>query len=204
MTTSLGRFGLAAGALALAWLAALPAGAQDGHVPAPVIVVVDYIQVTSRSSAMSAITAERDKYAQTYQSEIKKEEEQLRAAEQDLTKQRSEMPAEAFAEKWRGFQQRVAEFQRRVQGRLRGLDVSYQQALQKVQNKLDEICIQLAQENGANIVLPRSQLVLFDPKMDISEQAATRLNQQLPSVAFPTPHDEGATPPFQPNPAATK
>lgn len=159
-------------------------------VPAPVVAVIDIQVVMRDSSAAKDVRVQRDKYLQTYQADFSKDEEKLRQADQELSRQRSVLTAEAFAEKRQGFEQQVAAFQRKVQGRRRGLDRAYNTAMSQLQDALIKVTDELAQEKGANLILLKSQTFLLDPKMEITAAAIERLNKKMPSVKFPEPKDE--------------
>lgn len=197
MIKKLGVRLLVAGAVlaAAAMPLSTPSFAQDAKVPAPVIVVIDVQSILRDSTAAKGVRAQRDKYIQTYQAEFAKDEDGLRQQDQELAKQRSVLSAEAFAEKRRGLEQQIGAFQRKVQSRRRALEQSYGRAMAQVQGALVKVTDELAQENGATMVMFKSQVFLFDPKMDITAPAVERLNQRLTSVEFPEPKEVEAAAP---------
>lgn len=158
----------------------------------PVVVVVDVESVMQESSAAKGVIAQRDKYQEQFQGEISREEQSLRSTKQELDQQRQKMSPEAFAEKARAFDQKVAEFERKVVLRRRALDRSYVTAMGQVQENMLAAANELAQAKGANLVLPRSTVLFFDEKMNISKEILDALNKRLPSVEFPTPKLEEA------------
>ncbi len=182
---------LAAGAILLASVAimdAAPAAAQgQAGIPAPVVAVIDLERVLRESSAARGVRAERDRYAQTLKADLAARDQSLRQAEQELAKSRGTLTQEQFTQKRREFEQQVVSFQREVAARGQALDASYGKAMAQVQKTLIEVTDSIAQANNVNLVLFKTQAFLFSPKMDISEQAVAKLNQQLPSVAFPAP-----------------
>ncbi len=189
MTIRRGRvFALASAAMISTLLLANPAAAQDkGSVPAPVIIVIDLQEVVKQSTAGKAIIAQRDKYLQQYQAEFSKQEDSLRDAEKELTRQRTLVSPEAFADKRQAFEKKVVEAQRKAQERRRGLEQSFGKAMSELNQTLIKVSDELAQESGANIVLAKNQVFLHDSRMEYTKAAIERLNKRLPAVDFPEP-----------------
>lgn len=170
-----------------ALMAAQPAAAQQAKAVTPVIIVIDLQEVVKESTAGKGVLAERDKYLQQYQAEFSKEEQSLRAAEQELSRQRTVLSPEAFAEKRRGFEQQVVELQRRAQERRKGLEESFAKAMNQLNQAVIKISDEIAQEQGANMVMAKQQVFLHDPRMEVTGTAIDRLNRRLPKVDFPPP-----------------
>ncbi|HWK47878.1 MAG TPA: OmpH family outer membrane protein [Stellaceae bacterium] len=157
--------------------------AASAPLMAPVIIVVDVEGIMTVSKAAKAIDSQIEAQRQIFQKDVAKREGDLHNAEQDLAKQQSVLAADIFDQRRKDFQQRVAEFQRDVAGKRRSLEVSFNDARGKVQAVLFDIVKQIASESGANMVLPKSQVVLFANSMDKSEEALRRLDQKMPTVS---------------------
>src|SRR5690606_456629 len=121
------------------------------------------------------------------QTEIQKEQEALRTAQNELAKKQSLLAPEAFAEERRKFEQRVVGVQQMVQTRRRALEDSQNLAMGKVEETLNGIVIEMAKERGYTIVLRRSQVVIVDDTLDITEEVLKRLNGKLPTVKVEAP-----------------
>ncbi len=115
------RFALAA-ALGAAVVAATTtfAGAQD--IPTAKIAVLDTQKILRNSTAAAGIRDQVKQQREIYQDEFAQQERELRAAEEELTRQRSILSSEAFALKRREFSARVAAVERGVETRKRELD----------------------------------------------------------------------------------
>jgi len=183
---------LGAAALAAALAFTVPARAQQApaaspSLPAPVIGVLDVQKILQESSAakgiQSAVEAQRD----TYQKEISSLEEKLRTAEAELRKQQTVLAADAFAAKRRDFEKQVAEVQRTVQARKRALDTALNEAMGQVQKNMYQIMMDVAGDRGINVVLPRQSVLIFEPKLDLTETVLAKLNEKLPKVAVSIP-----------------
>ncbi len=178
--------------LALALLAAplataLPAASQQAPASVPVIMVVDIQLILQESAAAKTIQKQLDAQRETYQKEIATQEERLRAAEQELTKQRAVLSAEAFAQKRREFEKQVGDVQRAVQTRRRALDQGSQEAMNQVRSSAFEIVTAIASERKATVVLPRHQVLLVEKGLDVTDTVMERLNKKLPTVTVSVP-----------------
>lgn len=170
-----------AAALVIANLA--PAAAQT--FPDARIAIIDYQLIQRKSVAMIDIKAQIEQRRQIYQQEITLQEEALRAEDQELSGQRSILAADAFAQKRREFEARVAEVQRIVQARKRELDTAFEYGLRQVQGAVISIIAELGEIHGFNLVLSRQQIVFADNALNISEEVILRLNERLPRVEVP-------------------
>jgi Skp family chaperone for outer membrane proteins len=168
-------------------------GTTAAAIPAPVIAIVDVDQIMQESTAAKGVRTQAEKYQQTFQSEMSKEEATLHSTQQDIDQQRKTLSQEAFAEKARSFDASVAEFQRKGMARRKALDKSYNTAMSQVQQAMLEATQQIAANHGATMVLPRSQVVFFDDKMNITKEIIVAMDKKLPHVDFPTPKVEAET-----------
>ncbi|HMR31875.1 MAG TPA: OmpH family outer membrane protein [Geminicoccus sp.] len=164
--------------------AAPPARAQE-KLPPAVAVVVDYARILRDAKAAKAIRTQIDARRKVYQDQIAKEEKRLFDADKELAKQRSVLSAEAFAEKRKAFEQDVGGVQRMAQERRRQLDQVAAVALAEVRNNLVEVVGTLSDQRGFNLVLPSSAVLLFSPKIDLTDEVMAQLDKKLPTVKVP-------------------
>jgi Skp family chaperone for outer membrane proteins len=164
------------------------AGAQaQERRPAVIFGVVNTDRIIQDSLAAKGVRLEREKYAQTYQTQIKDEEAKLRAEDQELSQQRSVMAPEVFQQRAQTFQQKLADFQNQVRDKQERLDFSAQQAMQEIGNTIIIVAQEIAKQQGITAVAAHNQLLFFDPGMDITQPVLERLNQRLASVKFQDP-----------------
>lgn len=166
-----------------------PTPAQPGQaLPTPVIAVVDVQRILQESTAarsvQTAIEAKRD----AYQKEITAMEDKLRAAEQDLNKQKTVLAPDAFNKRQSDFQKQVADLQRTVQTRKRALDQALDGAMVQVQKAMVDIVGEVAMEKGANMVLARHQFIIHATAFDQTDLVLKRLNERLPKVDVVIPN----------------
>jgi outer membrane protein len=177
---------IAAAALAVGLGAATPAAAA-GALPAPMVIIIDYTEVVRDSSAGKAVLAQRDKYVQEFQTEVSRDEQRLRDDEKALANQQGQLTRDQFQDKYRAFQQKVQDMQKRAQDRRKAIDDAFNKAMTAIQRELVKVVDEIASEQGANLVLLKSQVFLHEPKFEITATAVERLNKRVPSVEFPAP-----------------
>ncbi len=182
------RFALAA-ALGAAVVAATTTSAGAQEIPTAKIAVLDTQKISRNSSAAAGIRDQVKQQRAIYQDDFARQERELRAAEEELTRQRTILSSEAFAQKRREFAARVAAVERGVEARKRELDQAYGTGIKQVERALAGIITELAKERGFNLVLSRTRvqsLVLYvDSALYISDEVLLRLNKRLPSVKVP-------------------
>ncbi|MCC7047721.1 MAG: OmpH family outer membrane protein, partial [Alphaproteobacteria bacterium] len=116
-----------------------------------------------------------------------KTENELRNGEQDLNKQRTVLSPEAFADRRQKFEQRVAEFQRSVQARRKQLDDAYKNSMVQVNQVVVQVIQDVATARGASLMLPRSQIILSHPSMEVTDEVLEQVNRKLPTVKVTLP-----------------
>ncbi|NQV48272.1 MAG: OmpH family outer membrane protein [Rhodospirillaceae bacterium] len=151
------------------------------------IAVISIDAIRRDSMAVKSIREQIETFRNKFQVEIQKEEDVLREANQALARQRTLLSAEAFDEKRREFEKQVATIQRLVQEKKLKLDQSQGGAMNKVQDKLNEIVSALATENNINLILSKDQTILAVKSLDITGLVLERLDKQLPELKVTAP-----------------
>lgn len=182
--------GLAAGPLPWSWGGSLgvigSAQAQDSF-PNSAIGIIDMQRILRESSAAQGVDKDRQSYLESYNKETAAEEQALRDKQRELALGPNQQPTPEDEQRARDFRQQVSAFERRVAERRRNLERALSQALAQVQQTITVVADEVAAERGINLVLYRSQVPLFDPRMEMTQDVLTRLNERLPSVTFPDP-----------------
>ena len=163
--------------------APLPVAAQQP--PSPVIIVIDMQEVLRKSTAVQDVQKQIEQTRSTYQSELQQKEKELREADQELSRQRTILSSDAFAEKRRQLEEQLAGFQRDIGARKQALEKSFAQGMRQIEGRLIKIADDIAAERGANLVLPKSNVLLVHPDFEATDEALKRLNSALPSMKLP-------------------
>lgn len=165
------------------------ANAADENIVPAIIGVIDIQKIHVNSKAIQSIREKRDEYIQKYQSEAAAEEKRIRGADKDLANQRDIISAEAFDKKAKVLRAEMIAFSRKVQAQKAAIEKSFMQALSDYQTKsLMPIVMEIAKKKGVNIVLNKSQVLIYDSeKMDITEEVLKTANDKAPKASFPKP-----------------
>jgi Skp family chaperone for outer membrane proteins len=190
----LALFALALGSVsAAAQQPAAPAAAPPAAVPLK-IGVIDIEQIRREATAVKDARQQITNYHGTVQSEIQKEENELREANQELARQRTVLAPEAFSEERRKFEARLVEVQRKVQGRRQELDDIQNDVMRRMNEAMAEVVVEIAQEQGYSLILRLDQAVFAAEPYLITKVVLERLNKKLPSIKIAEPASlKGAT-----------
>lgn len=178
--------GLAGIATVICLMAGQPRNAL-AELPASVVAVVDVQFILQEAAASRSIQKQLEAQRETYQNEISKQEDRLRAVEQELNRQRSVLSSDEFAQKRREFEQQVADVQRTVQARKRVLDQAFNESMTKVRDTVLQIVTEVAGEQKATLVLAKQQVVLAEKSLDLTSAVLERVNRKLPTVPVTVP-----------------
>jgi len=169
-------------------------GAADAHAQAaaakaaaPVMGIIDTDLLLQESLAAKGVRLERDKYATTYQNQVKDLETKLRAEDQELNQQRGVLAPDVYQQRAQAFQQKLADFQVQVKDKQERLEYSFQQSMQAVAQAMMTATSEVSKERGINVVMARNALMIFDPSMDITSIVLEKLNKSLTNVAYQNP-----------------
>ena len=165
----------------------LPSPASADKIKPAIIAIIDLQKILRESKASMNVSAQIEAYKNTFQDQIRVEEDKLRSEEQELKRQRPILAQEAFDQKRRAFERRVAEVQRRVRERSRALDQVMRQSRQTLSREVLGIVSEMAETDGFNLVLDRSQAVFFDTTVEITNKVMVRLNKNLPTIKVAPP-----------------
>ena len=205
-------FGLVGTAAAQAPPAKAPAPPAPAPAPAPPlpaaqnisVMVVDVQSLLQNSKAAKMVRSQMEAKRNEYTKEISHAEETLRAERDALQRQQASLSADALNKKAREFQQKVNDLDRDVQSKRAALEKSNNDALTKIQQTMLKIIADIARQRRANLVLQRTDLVLFDQNFDVTDQVMQKLDEEMPvltvNFATPEPVPAAAAEPAEPEP----
>jgi Skp family chaperone for outer membrane proteins len=163
----------------------LPGAASAQETAGKGVLIVDAQAVIRDSDAVASLQKTVEQRRQQLQQELLEQQEQLRVEEQALVDRRDQLSTEEFAEERRLFQEKIVQLQREVQARRGLLDQLYASGFSQVQKQLGEVVEQIADEQGASLVLLKTAVVFSAGGREITDEALRRLNQTLPEVSLP-------------------
>ncbi len=149
--------------------------------------ILDVQRILRDAKAVKSIREQIAAFGVKFETEIEKEREKLRKANQELARQRTILAPEVFAEKRREFEQRVVDVQRIVQKRQRDLDKSRATALSKVNKTYVAIVKKLASERELLMILRKVQTAYANPDLDLTNEVLAILDKKQPTVNVDNP-----------------
>ena len=159
-----------------------PAAKPSSVLPVPKIAMVDFQKVLRESLAAQSLREQIDKIRRVERDKIAKLEDTLRDSRQKIDKQRSVLSPEAYRKKVQEWENKSGEHVRGAEKRKHGLDVAFEKSLAKIQSVLINVIQTISDEKKINLVFTRSQVLLVDPDMNITDIVMAGLNKQLASV----------------------
>lgn len=164
-------------------IAAEPARAQGSS--APTMAIIDVQEVFRESAAVKDLYQKLEVQRAKYRDELRSEEEALRAADQELARQRTVLSADAFAKKRGELERKVATLQREAQQRKRKLDQLLNEGMDQVRRELNKIATEIAEERDLDMILTKATVVVVKSKFELTGEALERLNKRLPATSVP-------------------
>jgi Skp family chaperone for outer membrane proteins len=187
-----------------------PAAAPPPPAPLPAaqnlnVMVVDVQALLQNSKAAKMVRGQIEQKRNEYSKEISRQEEALRAERDALQRQQATMSADTLNKKGRDFQEKVNNLDRDVQSKRAALEKSNNDALTRIQQTMLKIIADIARQRRANLVLQRTDLVLFDQSFDVTDEVMQKLDEELPvltvNFATPEPVPAASAEPDEPPPA---
>jgi Skp family chaperone for outer membrane proteins len=153
----------------------------------PVIAILDLDQCHYESVAGKSYRVQAEKYQKDFQEDVARGDAAFSAEQQELQQQSNSTPKEVLADKYRGFEQRVAESRHKLLLRRQALEEALAIARGQIEKAIHDAAYKIASERGATMVVPKSQVLLFDEKINITKEVLEAMNESLPRVDVPTP-----------------
>ncbi|MHA1539367.1 MAG: OmpH family outer membrane protein [Alphaproteobacteria bacterium] len=146
------------------------------------IAVVDVEKVMAKSNAGKDFKKKLASMKKKLESSLTKKEEALKKKEEAILKNSKDMKKEDFLKKKKAF---LGEFQKARTGILKEkakLDKAVVSGRVQLKKALMKSVGQLAQKENYRIVMTKSQVVLYDKKMDVTDKILALFNKNLSRV----------------------
>ena len=161
--------------------------ADKQKLPPAVIAVIDLKLILREAQAAKSVRAQIEKYRAAYLAQMKKSEGALNTEQEELKRQRTLLSPEAFSQRRRKFEDKVAAVQRQAQDRSRRLERSYSSAMNKLRGAMLPIIIELTKTRGFNLVLEKSQILFAHRGLELTKVVLKGINERLPEGKVPPP-----------------
>ncbi|HZD25709.1 MAG TPA: OmpH family outer membrane protein [Alphaproteobacteria bacterium] len=172
-------------ALALAPVARSAESAKDaaaGNDNAPVIAVLDVQKVLRESKAAQDVQQAVEQRRQTFEKKINDERDKLKAEEDKLRKQQTVLSPKAFDKRRRELERRYADLRRDADRTSSRLNDAVNAAMHTLRKEVAKIVADIMNEQNINITLARTAVLVFDERLNVTDQVLARLNEKLPKL----------------------
>lgn len=146
------------------------------------IAIVDIQYILQETDAAKNIRAQVSELRKKYRDEVGKKEEELRKQEKALLDKRATIPAEDFAKQAKEFETKLAAAQREVMERQEKLENAVNTAVGQLRDSAVEIIAAKAKAREVALVLPRQNVVIVEPSLDLTEEVVAELNKKIKTV----------------------
>lgn len=177
---------LAVGLVAL--LVPGPAGAAEKaadkatKVENPVIAVLDVQRVLRDSAAGKSIRAAVEGRRKKIEGEIEAERTELKDADAKLRQQQTVLAPEALNQRRRDLERRYSELRRKADKASGMMNKAVNTAMHTLRQEMANVLARLMKEKDINITLARSAVLIFDEKLNVTNEVLARLDKLLPKV----------------------
>ena len=165
------------GGVATAW-AQTPKASVDGIV----IAVLDVQKVLRRAKAAKGIRVAMEARRKVFEEEITKERQKLRVVEEQLQKQSTILSPEAINDKRRLLENNVSNLRRKAEQKRGILNRAFNGATQELRQEMAKVLAGLMKERNITITLARKAVLVFDQRLNVTEEVLKRLDKNLSNI----------------------
>jgi outer membrane protein len=156
--------------------------AVDPAPAAPSFGVVDMNKVMQVTDAAKDVFSQLEGKRKEYQTNISKEEDALRTAEQAIMKQKDSLSKEEFDKKRREFDEKLMNGQKLVQDRKRTLDQAFNSSMGQLRNAAIKIVADVAKEKNYSTVFTQDAVMISTPNLDMTDIVIERMNKSFKKI----------------------
>ena len=148
----------------------------------PVIAVLDVQQVLRRAVAAKRIRKVMEVRRKNFEEEISEERLQLQGEENQLRKQSTILSPEAMNNKRRVLENKVSDLRRKAEQKRGILNRAFNGATRELRQEIAKVLADLMKERNITITLARKAVLVFDQRLNVTEEVLKRLDKNLPNV----------------------
>ncbi len=148
----------------------------------PVLAVVDIKRVLSSAEASKKAKKSIDARRAIYERELDQHKKGLKTQRAQLRAQQKILAPEAFKQQRKKLETRFQTVVKQTEERRRVLNEAFNTAMGNLRRELGIAVAEVMKERGIEMSLPRSAVLVFDDRFDISDEVLKRLNKRLPEI----------------------
>ena len=145
--------------------------------------VVNMEKIFSEAKARKSLMAKVDALRERLQKDVSSQEDALRTADENLSKQQADLSKSEFNKQKAALEAKIMKFRQDVNEYQDNIRTTYETGVQEIQGKLEEIVTVMAPKKNIDIILP-SNVVLYtnNKAQDITGEILSTLDKELPAV----------------------
>ncbi|MDP7141997.1 MAG: OmpH family outer membrane protein [Alphaproteobacteria bacterium] len=146
------------------------------------IAVIDVQNLLNNSTAAENVQKQIAKKREEFQKEFATYESDLRKSQEELTKNATDKSKEDIQRERGEFEKKILETRKLVQERQISLEKAANKSLQTLRGEIFKIVADIAEEDGFTLVMSRQNVVLAEKSIDITERVMKRLNKSVKKI----------------------
>lgn len=144
--------------------------------------VVDIDKIIQESTAIASIQKRVEKQKSEYESEINKRQDELKSEQKKIEDKRDILSKEAFEKEAKNFEKKADALKTYTDKKQNSLKKAWVDGMGKINDKVKSIVAEIAKEKGIKIVAQSSQILYFEPELDITAEVLKILNKKMPKI----------------------
>ena len=148
----------------------------------PIIAVLDVQQVLSRAAAAKGIREVIEARRKKFEEEISEMRIKLQGEENQLRKQSTILSPEAMSDKRRVLENKLSDLRRKAEQKRGILNRAFNGATRELRQEIAKVLADLMKEQNITITLARKAVLVFDQRLNVTEEVLKRLDKNLPNV----------------------
>ena len=149
----------------------------------PIIGVVDVQEVLRDSVAAKGVREAAEAKGKRLEAELNKQREDVKAREQQLRQQQTILAPDAFDKKRQELERYVNELRRTHEVQRAQMNQVFNTAMDQLREEIRKAVVQVMERRGIAMTLPRSTVLVFDERMNITKEVTDSVNKLTPKIA---------------------
>jgi len=146
------------------------------------IAIIDVEEVLKNSTVMKQVQEEISKKEKSYQEQINKKQKDLESDLKRIESKKSVLAEDALNKEKEQFSKNFNDLKSEFESKQKILKNAYAEAVVKIDEKINEIINKISKEKNIDLIIPASEVIYYDAKLDISAEVLTELNSRMKSL----------------------
>jgi outer membrane protein len=144
--------------------------------------ILDVERIMKESVAMRDFQSKIEKKEDEYRKEVEKKQSELDAEQKRIEGKRSILSKEAFDKEVSGFDKKLDSLKTFVDRKQSSLKKASIDAMSKLNDNVRDIFSDIAKDRELDIIMPASQAVYYEDKMDVTDDVLKKLNKKITKI----------------------